>query len=66
MMRRLNTFVIEGGVFRSMVEIRIKIFVMRKKTPRISKLALDRTYLITEPPFTNSADKKLPQVSTSA
>ena len=30
---------------------------MRKKTPRISKLALDRTYLVTEPPFTNSADK---------
>lgn len=57
MMRRLNPFVMEARVFNSMVETRIKFLVIKKKELRIKKLALDRTYLMMEPPFTNSAVK---------
>ena len=56
-MRRLNPFVMEARVFNSMVEIRIKFLVIKKLELRIKNLALDHTYLMMEPPFTNSAVK---------
>lgn len=57
--KRLNTFMIKARVFNSMhmVKIRIKILVMNKWKLTINKLVLGRTYLMTEPSFTNSADK---------
>lgn len=48
------TFMIEARVFNSMVEIRFKSLRWEKK-PRRNKSALDRTYLMMEPTFTNSA-----------